>query len=167
VVPVSEDSIYLRMQGEVNPDNFEIGQVAVKPLSWQSSYFNLHTPDDPDSPVWKEVVAEMNGGTQVTYAFQPGLVLFANVNADEDFGSVYGTGIYRDLSNLASAVVHAGLLGDGDNGLVKVTILPRQESFEASDQNGVPSSAHTYAGPNDEPNATSYTIELISSQTGG
>lgn len=165
VLPVSEESLFLRVRGEVNPDNFELGQVAQKPLSFMGNFQNLHHPEDPDQTNWKTAVADNNGGISVEYSFEPGRILFVNVNADADFGSVYGDGTYRDLSNLASAVVHAGLLGDGDSGLVKVTILPRQPSFPASTRNGVPSQEHTYTDENDDPDATSYMLELISRQT--
>lgn len=58
-----------------------------------------------------------------------------------DTGSAWGVDIYTDDSNLASAAVHAGVLAVGQKGVVKVTILPGQESYAASTRNGVTSGA--------------------------
>lgn len=54
-------------------------------------------------------------------------------------GSVYGSGVYTDDSSLATAVVHAGVLKDGETGVVKVTIVEGQNSYEPSTENGVTS----------------------------
>ncbi len=58
-------------------------------------------------------------------------------------GSVWGTNIYTDDSNLAAAVVHAGLLKDGETGVVKVTTLPGQSQYTGSNANGVNSSSYS------------------------
>ena len=92
-------------------------------------------------------------------------MLFFNIaSASTTSGTVYGTDIYRDFSPLEVAAVHAGVLENGENGVVKVTILQRQDSFTGSRRNQgtnneVTSQSHTYSGPNDEPNAISYRIE--------
>lgn len=54
-------------------------------------------------------------------------------------GSVWGSGPYTDDSRLAVAVVHAGILRDGQTGTVRVTILPGYNSYEGSTRNGVTS----------------------------
>jgi LCCL domain len=54
-------------------------------------------------------------------------------------GSVWGQDIYTDDSSLATAAVHAGVLAVGQKGIVKVTILPGQESYESSTRNGISS----------------------------
>ena len=54
-------------------------------------------------------------------------------------GSVWGSGIYTDDSNLSSVVVHAGVLAEGESGTVRVTIRPGQEQYEGSEKNGVTS----------------------------
>jgi hypothetical protein len=54
-------------------------------------------------------------------------------------GSVWGTGVYTDDSTLAAAAVHAGILGNGKKGVVKVTILQGQAAYNGSTQNGVTS----------------------------
>jgi hypothetical protein len=57
-------------------------------------------------------------------------------------GVVWGTGIYTDDSRLATAVVHAGILGNGQKGIVKVTIVAGQSGYQGSTSNGVTS--HPY-----------------------
>ncbi len=53
-------------------------------------------------------------------------------------GTVWGTDVYTGDSRLAVAVVHAGLLRDGDRGLVRVTILDGGgRTFEGSNRHGV------------------------------
>jgi hypothetical protein len=54
-------------------------------------------------------------------------------------GSVWGTDVYTDDSALATAAVHAGVLTVGQKGVVKVTILPGQDSYTSSTRNGVTS----------------------------
>jgi beta-lactamase regulating signal transducer with metallopeptidase domain len=56
-------------------------------------------------------------------------------------GQVWGTDVYTDDSSIAAAAVHAGLLKVGERGLVKVTILPGQDGYAASERNGVKSEA--------------------------
>jgi len=55
-------------------------------------------------------------------------------------GSVWGSGVYTDDSSLAAAAVHAGVLRAGESRPVEVTILPGQQSYAGSNQNGVQSS---------------------------
>lgn len=53
--------------------------------------------------------------------------------------SAWGTDIYTDDSSLATAAVHAGVLANGQKGVVKVTILGGQESYASTMRNGVTS----------------------------
>lgn len=55
--------------------------------------------------------------------------------------SVWGTDVYTDDSSIAAAAVHAGILRDGERGLVKVTIVAGQDSYTGSDRHGVRSEA--------------------------
>lgn len=57
-------------------------------------------------------------------------------------GSVWGSSPYTDDSSIAAAAVHSGALAEGENGLVKITILPGQSSYAASTSHGVTSSAY-------------------------
>ena len=50
-------------------------------------------------------------------------------------GTVWGSDVYTDDSTLAAAAVHAGAVGAGETGLVKVTILPGESSYDASTRN--------------------------------
>jgi len=69
-------------------------------------------------------------------------------------GSVYGSEVYTDDSNLATAAVHAGALKDGETGIVKVTIVEGQTTYTASTENGVTSSGYgQWHG--------SYTVEAV------
>ncbi|HXY36582.1 MAG TPA: LCCL domain-containing protein [Planctomycetaceae bacterium] len=52
-------------------------------------------------------------------------------------GPVWGTGTYTTQSSLASAAVHAGVLREGQTGIVRVRIKPPQQMFNQSFQNGV------------------------------
>ncbi|HSV30763.1 MAG TPA: LCCL domain-containing protein [Atribacteraceae bacterium] len=54
-------------------------------------------------------------------------------------GSVWGTGVYTDDSNLATAAVHAGVLRQGESGVVTVTVLPGQASYQGSTSFGITS----------------------------
>jgi hypothetical protein len=69
-------------------------------------------------------------------------------------GAVWGTDIFTDDSNLATAAVHAGVLADGEAGVVKVNILPGQDGYQGSESNGVTSWDYgTWSG--------SYSVEKI------
>ena len=57
-------------------------------------------------------------------------------------GSVWGNRVYTDNSDLGAAAVHAGLLRDGQRGVVKVTILPGQDHYDGAEANGVTTSSY-------------------------
>lgn len=59
-------------------------------------------------------------------------------------GVLYGSGTYTTDSTLALAAVHAGVLKEGETGMVKVTVLGPQASFAGTTRNGVTSSAYGY-----------------------
>ena len=52
--------------------------------------------------------------------------------------------MYTTGSHLAATAVHAGVLQLGQKGIVKVTILPGQDSYAQTTRNGVTS--HGYGG---------------------
>jgi hypothetical protein len=131
----------------------------------------LPTSDDPvQVPSFREEV-----GKTLTFAIRGRI--------DE---TVYGTTIYADHSSLASAAVHAGIVRDGQRALVKVKLLPGQNSYEGSTQNGVQSFRYGQGGgsfqvlsatvsrPNRTPSMSSYrdlvgeslTIPLVGATTG-
>lgn len=82
----------------------------------------------------------------------PGQVVYAWTTGNTS-GSVWGDGTYTDDSNLGAAV-HAGVLGNGQSGLVKVTMLQGQGSYASASRNGVTS--RTYGNW-----AQSYRVEAV------
>jgi hypothetical protein len=54
--------------------------------------------------------------------------------------TVWGTDTYTDDSDLAVAVVHAGLLADGQDGEVLITFVAGQSQYQGSTRNGVTTS---------------------------
>jgi hypothetical protein len=78
-------------------------------------------------------------GTLDKYRGRIGKVLYFDVSGDANKGTIYGTGIYTDDSYLATAAVHAGILKSGQSGVIKVTILEGQKSYQATTRNGVSS----------------------------
>jgi hypothetical protein len=52
-------------------------------------------------------------------------------------GSVWGSNIYTTDSMLATAAVHAGAVKNRQTGIVKVTLLPGQASYQGAARNGV------------------------------
>lgn len=85
-----------------------------------------------------ELAAMPDPGNLVDYRDMTGESFTFQVTGDA-MGSVWGSGIYTDDSNLAAAAVHAGVLEDGETGVVVVTILPGEEMYTGSEQNGVTS----------------------------
>ena len=85
---------------------------------------------------------EANGGYGglISYRGQSGKVLHFEVIGSNS-GSIYGSDIYTDDSDLSTAAVHVGPLKVGEKGVVKVTILPGQPSHSSSTRNGITSSA--------------------------
>lgn len=86
-----------------------------------------------------EIAATPDPGTLTYYRDQVGETFTFEVTGDASAG-IWGTDIYTDDSSLAAAAVHAGVLEDGETGLVEVTIFPGEESYTGSIQNDVTSS---------------------------
>lgn len=68
-------------------------------------------------------------GQQITYDCPP---------AGEPH-SVWGTDVYTDDSSVCTAAVHAGVITLDDGGSVTIEMRPGQDSYEASEQNGIES----------------------------
>jgi hypothetical protein len=60
-----------------------------------------------------------------------------NCPFNSTFVTVWGTDIYTDDSGICTAAVHAGLIQPSNGGLVTLTILPGQDSYEGTVANGV------------------------------
>lgn len=80
-------------------------------------------------------------GNLINFRGQNGKVMTFDVVGSAN-GSVYGTDIYTDDSTLSAAAVHANALRPGERGIVKVTIMPGQDSYLGSQRNGLVSSQY-------------------------
>jgi hypothetical protein len=69
-------------------------------------------------------------------------------------GAIWGTDIYTTGSNLGMAATHCGLLKEGQKGVVKVSILPGQSSYEATTRYGITSVAYA-------PYTVSFKVERV------
>lgn len=85
-------------------------------------------------------------GNLTGYRGQVGQTLSFQITGAAE-GAVWGTDIYTDDSSVARAAVHAGVLQVGQTGVVQVTLLPGQQSYQPSSRFGVTSSAYgTWGG---------------------
>lgn len=57
-------------------------------------------------------------------------------------GPLWGTTIYTDDSNVATAAVHSGFVTLGQTSIVTVIILSGQSGYTGSTQNGISSSGY-------------------------
>jgi len=69
-------------------------------------------------------------GQQFTIEFPPGGVISSRL---------WGTDLYTDDSNIATAAVHAGLISTEYGGVVVIEIKPGASSYEGSSRYGVSS----------------------------
>jgi hypothetical protein len=81
-----------------------------------------------------------NPGTLQNYHSQVGKEFYFLVTGSTD-GGIWGTDVYTTDSALSVVAVHAGIIKPGETAVVKVTILPGQESYQGSVRNGVNSSS--------------------------
>lgn len=73
-------------------------------------------------------------------------------------GSIWGSEVYTADSHLATVAVHAGLLKPGQKGILKVHVLPGQQSYSSSSAHGVTSKAYG-------PWSVSFTVELYNQKS--
>lgn len=104
--------------------------------AWDGSYEFVGAATVLSTPSRSTAGAIPDPGTLTGYSSQVGDVLKFEVTG-KTLGYVYGSGPYTTDSSLAVAAVHAGLLQVGQTGVVMVEILGPQDSFAASDRNGV------------------------------
>jgi hypothetical protein len=113
---------------------------------WGGSFRLAPLEERPDVPVLKLLPVNSLTGVQFPVSVQD---LFPRERRGEAFvtrltgqtlGPVWGTDFYTTDSNLAAAAVHAGALGDGEVGLVKVTIEPGRSTYSGASRHGVTSS---------------------------
>lgn len=67
----------------------------------------------------------------------PGDTMLFRVTGKTSGGSVWGTDLYTTDSSLAVAAVHASVLSEGEEGIVKVVFAPGQDEYEGTPRNGV------------------------------
>jgi hypothetical protein len=134
VYPTPDEMLYFRIEAKFNPDNFDHGEIPSKAVQWGSGLNNFNQS------------LENNVSPNPSYVVEAGKVLFLRVqgSAGPDSGIWGGTAsngtdrnfIYRDRTAIKLAAVHAGLLGDGEYGILKVTFIEEQAtSFIGSTQN--------------------------------
>ena len=105
---------------------------------------------DDNSGAWTVQINALDAGSENTplpdphrtigerFRTQPGKTLLFEVTG-VNAGSIWGSDVYTDDSELGLAAVHAGLLAVGEKGIVKVTIVAAQEKYTGSARNGVAS----------------------------
>jgi hypothetical protein len=77
-----------------------------------------------------------SNGTMDAFRDMTGKTFSLTLQGNRD-GKIWGTDIYPDDSNIATAAVHAGALGAGERGTILITMLPGQDSYSGSEKNGV------------------------------
>lgn len=80
--------------------------------------------------------AQPNPGNLSSFGQRIGETLVFSVTGRVS-GAVYGTAVYTTDSDLASAAVHAGIVKDGEQGVVQVTIVETPNQFSGTSANGV------------------------------
>lgn len=71
---------------------------------------------------------------------QAGEVYTGSCPSGCEAGSIWGTGVYTDDSNICTAAAHAGAIDLEEGGEFTIVYLGGQESYPASEQNGIESS---------------------------
>jgi hypothetical protein len=113
--------------------------------SWPGSYqfVLVNAGAVPNSPVSVGVDAlpanqaiYKNPGSVGAYRNLIGQQILFEVKANTT-GTVWGTDVYTDDSDLGAAALHAGLLKDNETGILAVEILPARETYMGSLRNGV------------------------------
>jgi hypothetical protein len=80
-------------------------------------------------------------GTAGGLGGQVGAAFYVRVRGTTN-GPLWGSGVYTNDSAIAKAAVHAGVLKDGETGLVKVTIVAPPASYQGETRNGITSSPY-------------------------
>ncbi len=78
-------------------------------------------------------------GVLTGFRHQAGESLYFRVKGRGSVAPIWGTDVYTDDSPLAIAVVHAGILPDGEEAVVKVTLLPGRDRYAGSERHDITS----------------------------
>lgn len=105
------------------------------------------TEDYDGVPAFTEVDGEMRFIFEATvydstYSFTfmddtAAFVVVCPADMSGDESTVWGTDIYTNDSSVCLAAAHAGVITLADGGMVQVTMLPGEESYEGTERNGV------------------------------
>jgi hypothetical protein len=120
----------------IDPDGIRLRQGETRRDLAMADRFNA-TPLATDAPI----TAQPDPGNLTQFRSQVGQSFYFQVTGRLS-GSVWGSGPYTDDSDLATASVHAGLLRDGQQGVVRVTVLPGSGRYDGSIRNGVTSNSY-------------------------
>ena len=60
-----------------------------------------------------------------------------NITGRLSGGTVWGTDVYTDDSDIIRAAVHAGVIQNGENKNVFIQIMPGQSSYQGTTRNGI------------------------------
>lgn len=135
---------------ELHWDNVGAGTYSISARATDSSGFSVESKHvqitvlPRNTPVTSGLP---DPGTLATYRGRYGQVYYFTVTGNAAAGPIWGTDIYTDDSSLAKAVVHAGLLADGETGIVRVNILASRDGYASTTRNGITSlSFGSFAG---------------------
>jgi len=133
---VSTDDMHVsgRITGEAfKAATAQFGEQSVKLTDLRSLRSMLVAAHDTEA-VPKSVLADPGSVTQ--YQGQIGASFYFRVTGANN-GTVWGSDVYTTDSSLATAAVHAGAVGMGQTGVVKVTIVPSPNVFAGTTRNGI------------------------------
>ena len=102
-----------------------------------SAAIRLAPDDGGDNPVLG------NSGNLRDLSSTAGGVHRILVTGNSKAGTIYGSNVYTTDSPLAAVVVHAGVLGDGQTGVVRVVMGTGQYKYVSTTSNGVTSNSYS------------------------
>lgn len=107
---------------------------------WHGSFkfTDVLLPLTTQSPTNDSVIYEADDIDLSEFRGYNGTVLNVRITGNLD-GNVWGSDIYSDDSYISTAAVHAGVVKNGETKTVKITILPGQNSYVGTLNNGVES----------------------------
>jgi hypothetical protein len=128
-----------KFTGKIDTDTFKAKTAQFGGVSLQLHLVrSLRTQKGPDEAS-DAAVAQADPGTLISFHEKLGKRLVFRVTGNTT-GTIYGTDVYTTDSTLATAAVHAGVLKDGQTGLVRVRMVaPPPAGFISSTRNGITS----------------------------
>ena len=140
VLEVRKDDVIhtkdMKIKGQIENVTFKTDFSALGPVQLKLADMRTLRSLAFVEPEADTLVALPDPGSLIAYQNQFGKKLAFTVTGQVG-GSVWGTGTYTLDSTLATAAVHAGVLQQGQTGVVKVEIVPSLPAYAGSMQNGV------------------------------